>query len=84
MACLENSCLLPKEILNAPSPSQLDGISSTIEKTQKIFGCELIQEACILMKFSVVVSATAQNLFHRFYFRLMKICFQVLLFLICF
>lgn len=36
---------------------------------QRIYGCDLIQEATILLKLPQVCAATAQTLFHRFYAR---------------
>lgn len=41
--------LLPEEKLD-PTPSQLDGLDIEIEKDLRIYGCELIQTAGILLK----------------------------------
>lgn len=41
--------LLPEEKLD-PTPSQLDGLDSETEKDLRIYGCELIQTAGILLK----------------------------------
>ena len=60
--------ILPKEYLLV-SPSQKDGIDPETEKRHRIFGCELIQEAGILMALPQVVMATGQNILHRFYYR---------------
>lgn len=32
-----------------------------------IFGCELIQEAVILLRLSQIIAITAQSILHRFY-----------------
>mmetsp|Transcript_7455 Transcript_7455/g.11141 ORF Transcript_7455/g.11141 Transcript_7455/m.11141 type:complete len:341 (+) Transcript_7455:62-1084(+) len=60
--------LLPAEIL-AESPSKRDGITDEIEILHRIFGCELICECGILLKLPQVVTCTACNLLHRFYYR---------------
>jgi len=49
------------------SPSRRDGIDRDTENTLRMYGCELIQEAGILLAFEQAVMATAQVLFHRFY-----------------
>lgn len=51
----------------ADSPSRKDGVSQEVERDQRIYGCELIQEACILLKLPQAVMATGQVLLHRFY-----------------
>jgi len=43
------NCLLPEEKLS-PTPSQLDGLDKDTETDLRILGCELIQEAGILLK----------------------------------
>ncbi|CAH0473978.1 unnamed protein product [Peronospora belbahrii] len=60
--------VLPASIL-ARSPSFVDGISRNTERLHRFFGCELIQEAGILLRLPQVVMATAQTLLHRFYYR---------------
>jgi hypothetical protein len=60
--------LLPREILREP-PSRKLGVAAAEELRHRIFGCELIQEAGILLRQPQVVMATAQNLFHRFFYR---------------
>ena len=62
------SILLPDSILNF-SPSQKDKIDPTEELLYRVYGCELIQEAGILLKLPQVVMATGQNIFHRFFYR---------------
>lgn len=49
------------------SPSLQNGIDEATETTLRIHGCDLIQEACILLRLPQAVIATAQVLFHRFY-----------------
>lgn len=49
------------------SPSRRSGIDRDTENTLRYYGCELIQEAGILLGFQQVVMATGQVLFHRFY-----------------
>ena len=60
--------LLPQTILTV-SPSQKDGIEVNEEILYRVWGCELIQEASILMELPQVVCVTGQNIFHRFYYR---------------
>ncbi|KAJ8603758.1 hypothetical protein CTAYLR_000304 [Chrysophaeum taylorii] len=64
----DDSVLLPAEIL-ARSPSVADGVSSEVEMEHRIWACELIQEAGILLRLPMVCMCTAQNLLHRFYYR---------------
>jgi len=51
------------------TPSQKDGISKELEMEQRIFGCEWIQKAGILLRLPQFVMVTAQVFLHRFYFR---------------
>jgi len=60
--------LLPREVLRE-SPSRKLGVAAEEELRHRIFGCELVQEAGILLRQPQVVMATAQNLFHRFFYR---------------
>lgn len=60
--------LLPREILRE-SPSRKLGVPAAEELRHRIFGCELIAEAGVLLRQPQVVVATAQNLFHRFFYR---------------
>ena len=64
----ESSILLPDSILDN-SPSLKDKIDPTEELLYRVYGCELIQEAGILLKLPQVVMATGQNIFHRFFYR---------------
>ncbi|CAI5712215.1 unnamed protein product [Hyaloperonospora brassicae] len=60
--------VLPTSTL-ARSPSLDGGVYPAIERLHRSFGCELIQEAGILLRLPQVVMATAQTLLHRFYYR---------------
>lgn len=60
--------LLPASILDQ-SPSLQDGISGDVERAHRFFGCELIQEAGVLLRLPQVVMATAQTMLHRFFYR---------------
>lgn len=60
--------LLPADLLQ-PSPSRADGVDPTEELMHRAFGCELIQEAGILLRLPQVVMVTGQNLLHRFFYR---------------
>ncbi|KUF89889.1 Cyclin-L1-1 [Phytophthora nicotianae] len=60
--------VLPASSL-ARSPSLEDGIKPDIERLHRSFGCELIQEAGVLLRLPQVVMATAQTLLQRFYYR---------------
>jgi hypothetical protein len=51
----------------ANSPSRRDGFDEQAETSLRLYGCELIQEAGILLRLPQVVMATGQVLFHRFY-----------------
>ena len=63
-----SNVLVPLSILEI-SPSRQDGISELEEILHRALGCELIQESGILLRFPQVVMVTAQNVFHRFYYR---------------
>lgn len=49
------------------SPSRQDGIDKDTEANLRMYGCQVIQEAGILLGFDQVVMATGQVLLHRFY-----------------
>eukprot|EP01116_Phalansterium_solitarium_P006412 TRINITY_DN1870_c0_g1_i3.p1 TRINITY_DN1870_c0_g1~~TRINITY_DN1870_c0_g1_i3.p1 ORF type:complete len:808 (+),score=76.45 TRINITY_DN1870_c0_g1_i3:178-2601(+) len=51
------------------TPSRLDGVDVSTEYRQRIFGCELIQHAGIMLKLHQGNMATGQVLFHRFFYR---------------
>lgn len=67
--------LLPDEITDI-SPSRRENISADIEIRHRIFGCELIQHAGILLNFPQVVMVTGQNILHRFYYRYSNLIFS--------
>ncbi|KAJ0407431.1 hypothetical protein P43SY_004972 [Pythium insidiosum] len=60
--------LLPEEIL-ALSPSKQDGVSEDVERDHRFWGCELIEEAGVLLRLPQVVMVTAQTMLHRFFYR---------------
>lgn len=49
------------------SPSRQDGIDKDTEANLRMYGCQVIQEAGIMLGFDQVVMATGQVLLHRFY-----------------
>lgn len=51
----------------ADSPSRKDGIDEKTETALRLYGCELIQEGCILLRLPQAVAATGQVVLHRFY-----------------
>jgi len=59
--------LLPAHLLNE-TPSSRDGVERDEEFKHRRWGCELAQEAGILLKLPQQVMCTAQNLIHRFYY----------------
>ena len=61
--------LLPQDILAQPTPSARDGVDEAVEHRHRIYGCELIQEAGILLRQPQVVMVTGQSIFHRFFYR---------------
>ncbi len=44
-------------------------MDDAVEVLYRAFGCELIQEACILLRRPQVVAATGQTLLQRFFYR---------------
>ncbi|XP_044726848.1 cyclin-L2 [Chrysoperla carnea] len=62
-----NNCLLPEEKLSQ-TPSRNDGLDDETETDLRIWGCELIQTAGILLRLPQVAMATGQVLFQRFYY----------------
>jgi cyclin L len=60
--------LLPQEILQAP-PSKAHGVEWETEAQHRAWGCELIQEAGVLLRLPQVVMCTGQTLLQRFYYR---------------
>jgi hypothetical protein len=74
MSIVNIPSLLPSYIINRPSPSARDGISIEVEKYQRIYGCELIQQSGIILNLNQVVMVTAQNILNRFYYRSSPSC----------
>eukprot|EP00743_Colponemidia_sp_Colp-15_P010261 GILK01011283.1.p1 GENE.GILK01011283.1~~GILK01011283.1.p1 ORF type:complete len:282 (-),score=39.11 GILK01011283.1:167-967(-) len=60
--------LLPADVLSN-TPSRQEGMSAEQETQIRIFGCQRIQEAGILLKLPQVTMVTGQVIFHRFFFR---------------
>jgi len=65
---IETANFVSAEELENP-PSRVDGIDAETEVSLRIYGCELIQEGCILLKMPQTCAATGQILFHRFYYK---------------
>lgn len=63
---LEN-CILTEDRLNN-TPSMQDGLDREVETDLRFVGCELIQNAGILLKLPQVAMATGQVLYQRFYY----------------
>lgn len=63
---LEN-CILPIENIDE-TPSMKDGLDRDTENDLRMYGCEMIQTAGILLKVPQVAMATGQVIFQRFYF----------------
>ncbi|CRH02295.1 cyclin, putative [Plasmodium relictum] len=59
--------LIDKEKVKTPSEEK--NIEKNIEIKLRIYGCQLIQEAGIILRLKPVTIATSQVLFHRFYFK---------------
>jgi hypothetical protein len=49
------------------SPSRAKGVDGETENRLRIYGCDRIQRAVVLLDLPQVVAATAQILLHRFY-----------------
>ncbi|KAI8462865.1 MAG: cyclin-like protein, partial [Monoraphidium minutum] len=65
LSILDNFYLTDEQLEN--SPSRQHGIDRETEATLRVYGCELIQEAGVLLRFPQAAMATGQVLFHRFY-----------------
>lgn len=63
---LEN-CLLSEDKFTT-TPSQIDGLAREIETDLRMYGCELIQTAGILLRLPQTAMATGQVLLQRFYY----------------
>uniref|UniRef100_A0A673NB29 Cyclin-like domain-containing protein n=1 Tax=Sinocyclocheilus rhinocerous TaxID=307959 RepID=A0A673NB29_9TELE len=62
-----DTCLLPHESAHC-SPSRVHGLSARTEERLRNRMCEMIQSAGILLRLPQVAMATAQILFHRFFY----------------
>lgn len=62
-----DSYVIPAEKLS-PTPSFLDGLDAETEFDLRYIGCELIQDAGILLKLPQVAMATAQVLYQRYFY----------------
>ncbi|XP_050956575.1 cyclin-L2-like isoform X1 [Labeo rohita] len=62
-----DNCLLPTESVHC-SPSRAHGLSARTEEQLRNRMCEMIQNAGILLRLPQVAMATAQILFHRFFY----------------
>ena len=58
---------LTEEQLRDDSPARRDGVDAETEAALRVYGCEIVQEAGILLSWPQAVMATGQVLFHRFY-----------------
>ena len=57
------------------TPSRAEGVDERTETMLRVYGCELIQEAGILLRMHQTAIVTGQIIFHRFYYRIsMKRC----------
>lgn len=59
--------LINKE--NIETPSEKKNVPKIDEIKLRIYACQLLQEAGIILKRKAVTIATSQVLFHRFYFK---------------
>ncbi|VDO03195.1 unnamed protein product [Rodentolepis nana] len=62
-----DSYVIPVEKLS-PTPSSVDGLDPKTEFDLRYLGCELIQDAGILLKLPQVAMATAQVLYQRYFY----------------
>ncbi|OEH74935.1 putative cyclin [Cyclospora cayetanensis] len=60
--------LVPRK-LQQQTPSTRDGLSREVEISQRVYGCQLIQKAGVLLRLEAVTVASAQTILHRFYYR---------------
>src|SRR4051812_11568354 len=59
---------VPLDLVQTP-PSVKAGLPVAVEYNNRLFGCELIVQAGVLLQLPQVVISTAQMIFHRFYYR---------------
>lgn len=65
---LENWVLPPERLRPSPSQSHKEGMDMDTELDLRILGCDLIQNAGIMLKLPQVAMASAQMLFQRLYY----------------
>ncbi|VWU49003.1 cyclin [Hepatocystis sp. ex Piliocolobus tephrosceles] len=57
------------DVKNTKTPSEKKNVLKNDETKLRIHGCQLLQEAGIILKLKAVTITTSQVLFHRFYFK---------------
>ena len=57
--------LVPETLLQAPPTKAEPGV----EANNRMYGCEIIAQGCVLLQVSQMTICSAQLIFHRFYFR---------------
>lgn len=62
-----HNVIIPEERM-FPTPSQTDDMHPDVEFDLRFIGCELIQDAGILLKMPQVAMATGQVLYQRFFY----------------
>ena len=72
---VDNFYVTDDKIINSPSRER--GVSEEDEFAMRVHGCELIQEAAVLLKASQQVACTGQVLLHRFYAKRSMVKFDV-------
>ena len=51
------------------TPSALDNVSTELEFAHRVFGCELVQEMCVLLCMPQTCAATGQTLLQHFFYQ---------------
>jgi cyclin L len=64
---LDNFYLSAEDLEN--TPSRKSGVNADTELRLRVYGCDRIQRAVVLLQLPQVVAATAQTLLHRFYYK---------------
>ena len=72
---VDNFYVTDDKIINSPSRER--GVSEEDEFAMRVHGCELVQEAAVLLKASQQVACTGQVLLHRFYAKRSMVKFDV-------
>eukprot|EP00656_Telonema_subtile_P056511 TRINITY_DN9040_c0_g1_i1.p1 TRINITY_DN9040_c0_g1~~TRINITY_DN9040_c0_g1_i1.p1 ORF type:complete len:339 (+),score=109.99 TRINITY_DN9040_c0_g1_i1:207-1223(+) len=73
MIAMQGTCAFVSQEEIANTPTRTEGADEEAETKLRIYGCELIQSGCVLLKLPQVAAITGQMLFHRFYY---KVSFQ--------